>query len=239
MLMCLKLKENAIFVADAHYNEKRGEFLIFLKKVQNSSIQITQLFLMGDMFDFLSSQNSYFIKKNQELIDLINELSYKHEVFYLEGNHDYNLVKLFPKVKVYTRASQPVLAQYNNKTIAISHGDIFVDDMFYEMFCKVIRNKIFLKFLNIIDINNMLSKKVYYSLLEKDICHKIDNFKEITQKRLKYYSSDIIIEGHFHQGNEYIFKDKRYKNIPSLTCSKQYTKLKDNVFIEIDLKKDL
>lgn len=234
--MFLNIKENAIFVADAHYNERRGEFLNFLKKIKNSSIQISQLFLMGDMFDFLSSQNTYFINKNKEVIDLINELSTKHEIFYLEGNHDYNIQELFPKIKVYKREEQPLEARYKNMSVMISHGDIYVNDIFYELFCKIIRNKIFLKFLNIIDIQSMLSKKVYYFLLNKDICHKIDNFKEIIKTRIKYYSAELIIEGHFHQGNEYNIDNKRYKNIPSLACSSEYTIFKNNVFIDLNLE---
>lgn len=234
--MFLKLKEDAIFVADAHYNERRDEFLIFLKKVQNSSIQVKQLFLMGDMFDFISFESKYFIKRNEELIEIINILANTHEVFYLEGNHDYNMQKIFPKLKVYKREEQPLFLKYNDKTIGISHGDIFVNDKFYEIFCKIIRSETLLKFLDLIDFKNFISKKIYYTLLDKKICHKIINFKEIVKKRLKHYDSDIIIEGHFHQGNEYDIDNKRYKNIPSLTCSNKYTQFKNGTFIDIKLE---
>jgi len=229
------IKEGAIFVADSHFNEKRDEFLIFLESIKSNNITTTQLFLMGDMFDFLSGESKYFINKNRLVIDLINELSNSIEIIYLEGNHDYNLKKLFPKVKIYERDEQAIFMKYKDKTVSLSHGDIFVNDKFYDVYCKIIRNKIFLNIMNFIDFKNYISKKIYYTLLEKNICRKIEKFKTIVEKRVKFYNTDIIIEGHFHQGDEYTIDDKLYKNIQSLTCSKEYVVLENNQFIGVKL----
>ena len=97
--MCLNLKKRAIFVADSHFSEVNVEFLSLLEKIKNEEIKTPQLFLMGDMFDFISGESRYFIKLNQKLIDIINELSKKIEIIYLEGNHDYNLKKPLSKCK--------------------------------------------------------------------------------------------------------------------------------------------
>ena len=229
--MFLKIEENAIFVADAHYNTKRAEFLVFLEKLKTAQIQTTQLFLMGDMFDFLCGDCKYFIKINEKIINLINELSNTIEIIYFEGNHDYNLQIIFPNINIISRDKQPLYATYNEKNVALSHGDIYVNDAFYEIYCKIIRNKPLLKLLNSIDFNGFVSKKIYNALIGTNICRKLSNFEEIVEKRLKHYDTDIIIEGHFHQGNEYVIDNKRYKNIPSLTCSKEYCVLKGNVFV--------
>ena len=225
------IKENAIFIADSHFNEKRSQFLTFLKKLKSKEIETQQLFLMGDMFDFISGESKYFIKRNNKVISLLNKLSEDIEMIYLEGNHDYNLKNLFPKIKVYKRESQPIFMNYQNQKVALSHGDIFVNDKFYEVYCKFIRNHIFLLFMNAIDFKNFISKKIYYGLLGKNICHNIKSFKDIVSKRVKHYNAKIIIEGHFHQGKEYIIDEKRYKNIQSLTCSNEYIVLTNNEFI--------
>ncbi len=87
--------------------KKNPEFFNLFKEVKKiKEITTTQLFLMGDMFDFISGESKYFIKRNQKLIDIINELSKSMEVIYLEGNHDYNMQNLFPLVKVYQRENQ-------------------------------------------------------------------------------------------------------------------------------------
>ena len=225
--MCLKIEKRAIFVADSHYNEKKPEFLIFLKKLLNKEINTTQLFLMGDMFDFISSESKYFVKRNQELIDIINNLSQKMQIVYLEGNHDYNMQELIPNVKVYKRENQPLKAQYEDKSIMLAHGDIYTP-WHYNLYCKIIRNHKLLVFLNLIDFNNFISKKIYYGLLGKNICSKMKNFEEFAKKRINNYRSDIIIEGHFHQGKSFKEKNQLYVNIPSLYCEKKYFILEED-----------
>lgn len=225
--MCLRIQKKAIFVADSHYNEKKPEFLIFLEKLQNKEINTTQLFLMGDMFDFISSESKYFVKRNQKLIDIINNLSKNIEIIYLEGNHDYNMQELLPNVRVYKRENQPIYAEYEDKSVMLSHGDIFTP-WHYNLYCKIIRNHALLSFLNMIDFNNYISKKIYYGLLGKNICSKMKNFEEFAIKRINNYKSDIIIEGHFHQGKSHKYKNQLYINIPSLCCEKKYFILEEN-----------
>ena len=225
------ISEKAIFIADSHFNEKRAQLLIFLKKLKSKEIETEQLFLMGDMFDFISGESKYFIKRNSKVISLLNEISLNIEIIYLEGNHDYNLKELFPNIKIYKRENQPIFMTYQNQSVALSHGDIFVNDIFYDIYCKFIRNRFFLLFMNAIDFKNFISKKIYYGLLKKNICRKMNNFQEIVSKRVKHYNTNIIIEGHFHQGKEYILDKKRYKNIQSLNCSNEYVILCNNEFI--------
>ena len=227
--MYLSIKQGAIFVADSHYNQKNKELLIFLEKVESKEIVTSQLFLMGDIFDFISGESRYFVQQNSVVINLLNKLSQKLEIIYLEGNHDYNLKTLFPNINVIKRENQPLLAKFEQKTVSISHGDNFINWK-YDLYCKFIRNNIFLKFMNFIDINFFISKKIENALLNKNICHKINNFEHIVEKRLHNYSTNIVIEGHYHQGNRYFFDNKEYINIPSLCCQKKYTRIKELEF---------
>lgn len=223
------MKDEAIFIADSHYNKKNQEFKIILEKIKNSEIFCSQIFLMGDNFDFLSNEIKYFKNRNKDIIELLNSLSDSFEIFYLEGNHDYNLKTLFPNINVIKRENQPLLAKFEQKTVSISHGDNFINWK-YDLYCKFIRNNIFLRFMNFIDINFFISKKIENALLNKNICHKINNFEHIVEKRLHNYSTDIVIEGHYHQGNRYFFDNKEYINIPSLCCQKKYTRIKELEF---------
>lgn len=227
--MYLSIKSDSIFVADSHFNEKNRELLTLLQKVESKEIVTSQLFLMGDIFDFISGESRYFIKQNIEVINLLNELSNEIEIIYLEGNHDYNLKTVFPNIKVIKRENQPLLAKYEDKTVSLAHGDNFINWK-YDLYCKFIRNTIFLRFMNFIDINFFISKKIENALVKKNICHKMKNFEEIVSKRVKIYNTDIVIEGHYHQGNSYFIDEKRYINIPSLCCQKKYVLIKDLEF---------
>jgi len=215
----IQIKPDAIFIADAHYNHNRQELFELL-----SHTRASQIFLMGDIFDFLCSEVDYFIEQNYELITLIKHLSTSREIIYLEGNHDFLLKDIFDKVVVVSRVSQPLIATLDDKKIALAHGDIFTP-MSYDIFTKIIRNRYFLKFLNMIDFNNIISISVNEWLKQKIICHDMNDFEQFAKNRIKLYKKynvDTIIEGHFHQGKNY----KNYFNIPSYSCSKQlYAKL--------------
>ncbi|MDD3055007.1 MAG: metallophosphoesterase [Aliarcobacter sp.] len=227
--MFLSIKPDAIFVADSHFNNKNQELLTFLKKVESKKILTSQLFLMGDMIDFISGESRYFVQQNSEVINLLNELSNEIEIIYLEGNHDYNLKNLFANIQVIKRENQPLLAEFEEKTVAISHGDNFINWK-YNLYCKFIRNTVFLKVMNFLDVNYFISKKIENALLSKNICHKMNNFEHIVKRRLENYNTDIVIEGHYHQGVEYIFDNKKYINIPSLCCQKKYMKISKSGF---------
>lgn len=223
------IQNNAIFIADAHYNKKRTQLEVLLLKIRNNEIQTKQIFLMGDIFDFLTAENEYFKYINYKIISMINELSITHEVLYLEGNHDFNLRKIFPSVNVISRDEQPFQSIEGDKEISIAHGDIFTPFL-YNIFTFIIRNHYLMKFINFLDKNDFLSKYVEEKLINKKICHKQNNFLGFVHNRIKSYNSlaptDLIIEGHFHQG----YLSDNYINIPSLACDNRYMVYQNNQF---------
>lgn len=231
--MCLNLKDDAIFVADAHLNKKNLEFEFFLEKLNSKEITTTQLILMGDIFDFISGESKYFIKLYEKSINLLNKLSNEIEIIYLEGNHDYNLQNLFPRIKVFKIEQQPIKMKHNNEIIALSHGDNFVGGA-YKAYTKVIRNHPLLVFLNLIDLGNFISKKIEQGLLGKVICKDFTGFEDFAKRRLFNYDESIVIEGHYHQGKTVEYEGKTYINIPSLTCQKKYVKMYQNRFEKVE-----
>ena len=223
------IQDNAVFIADAHYNQKRKQLHKLLLMIQKETLSSKQIFLMGDIFDFLTSDIDYFQFINSEIIYLINDLAENHEIIYFEGNHDFNLKCLFPKVNVISRKLQPIIIENKEKTIALAHGDIFTP-FAYNLYTSIIRNHYFMKFINFIDKNDFLSKYVEEKLMNKKICHKQNNYLDFVRKRIKSYNSlshtDLIIEGHFHQG----YLSNNYINFPSFACDNRYTIYKDNQF---------
>lgn len=232
--MNLILKEDAIFIADSHYNKKNQEFKEILEKIEKKEITTNQIFLLGDNFDFLCNEVTYFKIINQDIINLLNNLSIRFEIFYLEGNHDYNLQKIFPKIKVIKRENQPLILKYEKKNVALSHGDNFIN-WYYTLYCKIIRNSMFLKFLNIFDVGFFISKKIEVALENKNICHTLSCFEELINKRVENYKEDIIIEGHYHQAKTYKIDEKVYINIPSLCCQKSFTRFQNKTFFNENL----
>lgn len=230
---------DAVFVADAHANDQRTAFIDFLRDIERQDIQASQLFIMGDCFDFLSSSIAYSVLKNKKAIRLIRRISQKIPTYYFEGNHDFNLTKLFPNVKVFDISLQPAVFTYKSQRIALLHGDKFVDGM-YKIYSKLVRCDIILKFLNIITFNfksNYIVKKILQKQLYKNICIKkndfvINRFKLIENKILILNTTGLV-EGHFHQNVETIKNGIYYKNIGAFACDKSFFKVQSHEIFKL------
>ncbi|OSQ24338.1 UDP-2,3-diacylglucosamine hydrolase [Campylobacter concisus] len=234
------IKEGAIFLADAHENTNRDGFLKFLRAVDSGEIkEPPQIFLLGDMFDFLTGEGEYTRGFYSEHLSLINKISQKVEIFYFEGNHDFRLSNLFNKtreiwdgremlryksVRVYDIYDQPAnFKTINEERVQIAHGDIFLP--FIDKYAlRFLRVKWFLKFMNALDkfLNFKISKAILAKLTKKNLDYKIPNFKELMSKHLQGYEAGIVIEGHYHQGEQFNIYDKFYINLPCFAYEQSY-----------------
>ena len=222
------IKEGAIFIADSHENENRENFWCFLCALKSDEIKTPQLFLMGDMFDFLASECEFFVKFYERYVRAIDELGEKMEIYYFEGNHDFNLAPLFKNVKAYPIGAQPVkFASECGQSLLIAHGDIFLPFV-AKYALRFLRVKIFLKVMNFFDkfLNFRLSKRILNKLKRKILDYKIPNFKNLAEAKMRrynaFYEADVIIEGHYHQGEQYTIGKQKYINISSFACEQSY-----------------
>ncbi len=221
----MTIQPNALFIADAHFNSLRKDILPLLQAIEAQEIQVSQVFLMGDIFDFLCGEVEHFSKTNSEPITLIQSISKKIETYYFEGNHDYNLQEIFPDIKIFSRVQQPQYLSFENKQLALAHGDIFTPKG-YDIYSAIIRNRAFLSFLDFLNFRNWLSTIIIEKLKKKKICHAMENFQTFQKQRIENYQCDLIIEGHFHQG----ILSENYINIPSFACDKKYMIYEDGQF---------
>lgn len=222
------IKSGAIFIADSHENENRENFWHFLCALKSGEIKTPQLFLMGDMFDFLASECEFFVKFYERYVRVIDELGEKMEIYYFEGNHDFNLARLFKNVKAYPIGAQPVkFATECGQSVLIAHGDIFLPFV-AKYALRFLRVKVFLKTMNFFDkfLNFRLSKRILNKLKRKILDYKIPNFKNLVEAKMRrynaFYEADIIIEGHYHQGEQYTIGKQKYINVPSFACEQSY-----------------
>ena len=220
----LQIKEGAFFVTDAHYSHLRPVFLDFLQEIDSKKLQPTQLILMGDIFDALFYEVPYTQKINAEALTLLQKISLSVEVLYLEGNHDFNLKKVFPNIKVFPISKQPVECKYNSKKVLLAHGD-FESNLSYRVYTAVIRNSFVLMVLNFIDLflGHKLFKKLDSYLSKKNDCKDFVGFEKFIYNRLvNKYRCDYFIEGHFHQNKSFKFDQFTYINLGAFACNQRY-----------------
>ena len=220
----IEIKEGAFIISDAHYSHLRPELLTLLHKIYMKQLIPTQIIFMGDIFDALFGSIDFTLEQNSAAIRLINEISKRVEVIYLEGNHDFNLKNIFPHVKVFSMKEQPVEAKYQNKKLYLAHGD-FEGKMFYKFYTACIRNPFILLILKYIDIlsKHYILRNLDAYLSEKDDCKEFKNFKEFIEYRLgKKYECNYFIEGHFHQNSTFDTVSFHYINLGAFACNQRY-----------------
>nr|WP_315047012.1 metallophosphoesterase [uncultured Campylobacter sp.] len=229
------IKPGAIFIGDAHAGASRPQFLKFLRALRSTQSLPPQIFMMGDMFDFLAN-TTYVQRFYEEEIALINELSRKCEIFYFEGNHDFNLREIFPCAKVYPNSAQPVkFMSESGKTVQVAHGDLFLPRL-TQFALLSLRNRAFLKFMDLLDrtLKFKISKMILKSQEGKNLYKKMSNFKDIIAPKIDFYAANLIIEGHYHQDEILYFGEKKYINLCSFGAgSKIYEVAKSEKFMLI------
>jgi len=226
----IEIKEGAFIVSDAHYCHFRPQFLDFIKDIHSKKLKPTQLIFLGDIFDILFYQIPYSIEINKQAINLINDISKDIQIIYLEGNHDFNISKIFPLVKVFPISKQPVLCNFNTKKVLIAHGD-FKSVLKYQIYTAIIRNPLTLYLLRSVDflLNHAIINKLENYLSKKEDCKEFVGFKEFVSSRLENrYRCDYFIEGHFHQNKSYVFDDFIYINLGVFACNQRYFVVKSS-----------
>jgi UDP-2,3-diacylglucosamine hydrolase len=211
----IKIENKAIFIADVHYPHHGNTIFDILNVSFLEKNQITQIFFLGDIFDILFANSKYLINYNRQLINIINSINKNINIYYFEGNHDFNLKEIFPNITIYPIENQPQKMLIGDKMVSISHGDKYEMGLGYKIYSKFIRNSFIIKYL--IPFKKTLIKKQISKLKKKKICKKLSYFTKIVYKiLLNYNSKDIVIEAHYHQG---IIIDN-YISLPSLACQK-------------------
>lgn len=220
------LLPGAILIADAHCAPWRTPFIDFLHALDSGEITAPQLILMGDVFDMLYGPIPRTYGYNTEGLEILNRLSRRIEIFYLEGNHDFLMTDLLPNVEVVRREHQPLLMTYEGKNIALSHGDSAMG-WGYELYTALIRSPLVLGVLRTIDTmgNGFIVSWLEKQMKGKSHCRSIENFKELIERRLSSFhleSIDVLIEGHFHQNQTFEINGLQYINLAAFACNERY-----------------
>jgi len=219
----LIIQEGALFIADAHDSDERSFFFDFLLYVKQNPPP--QLFLMGDMFDLLVGSIAHGITQYQRYINLIEAIGQTCEVYYFEGNHDFNLSKLFLHVNVIPIEAQPLACKLpSGKTCLLLHGDKY-GTLLNRFYTTIIRNQSVLTLLNSLDklSHFAISKKIQKNQRHKRLCQTIENFATHIQRKLHLYpKTDVIAEGHYHQNIDFIVSGVYYVNFSSFACNQSY-----------------
>ncbi len=224
----LEIVKGALILSDAHFSPTRPELFPLIESIYKEELQVPQLILMGDIFDALFGAIPHTYAKNQKMIEMLQSISQKTAVIYLEGNHDFNLTRLFAHMQIFPIAKQPVMCSYENKTIFLAHGD-FAGPLGYRLYTAFIRSPFVLPVLKMIDVlsKHAILRYVYAHLAKKEDCNEFHSFKAFISKHIENsYECDYFIEGHYHQNKQIKFQKFTYINLGAFACNQRYFTVK-------------
>jgi len=224
------IQENAIFIADAHYLTHGDALLALLYRINAGEISVPQLFLMGDIFDLLVGGLEKSYVPNEEAITLIDAIGSHTEVFYFEGNHDFQLGKIFKNITIFPREKQPQYMGCNGFIVGLSHGDRFATGWKHDLMSRLLRTPLVISLIKLFKPHIVAEKTAH--LKTKEICHQIPHFDQKAKRIFDSYKGAFwVIEGHYHQACTHY----HYISLPSLACQKQVGVIRDGAIIFVDI----
>ena len=207
--------QNIYFISDVHIDlENKNVTNKFLKFINEKSTDMKELYILGDLFEFWVD-DKYDIKKNSKVISALQSISKKGvKVFLMHGNRDFMIGKNFSRETNIKILPENHILKINNKEILLTHGDLLcTDDIDYQKFRKIIRNKLVIRIFNL--FNNSIKKRIanYLRGKSKEITsQKPENIMDVNEGTVfsfyKKYNIDLIIHGHTHRKNIHTIKRK-------------------------------
>ncbi|MBD3224869.1 MAG: UDP-2,3-diacylglucosamine diphosphatase [Caldithrix sp.] len=215
----------AYFISDLHIGAETGEaeerkqkrFLEFLSDIEKS---VTDLYIVGDLFDFWFEYRQVIPKKYFVFLHRFKQLTDKGvKIYYLAGNHDFALGTFFDSqlgIKTFLNTYEFTLAE---KRFFLYHGDgVAKNDGGYRLLKKILRSgwnqKIFRWIHPDVGIRLALSvsgsSRKYTN--QKNGERDESDYKEFAQ--LKFNDGfDYVIMGHRHNPLTYETPNGLYINL--------------------------
>jgi len=212
------------FISDVHLGvfEKEKDKEIEAKLIQLLDIiseDCTELFLVGDIFDFWFDYNTVIPTNFFRLLTKIEELNNKGlKINYLMGNHDFGHYKFFEEELGIEVIENDIERELNGKKFYISHGDgKDKKDIGYRILKKILRNKfnkLLYKYIHP-DIGIKLasgSSRKSRKYTDKKNYGEYDAQKEFAKLKLEN-NFDYVVMGHRHRVEKYSHNSGYYINL--------------------------
>ena len=210
----MQISSKSIFISDIHLTQKneliKNSFFSFLDNLPN---EVHNLFIVGDLFDLWIGDDI-----RNELVENLH-LKLKRisddqkKIFFFHGNRDFLIGESFCKTSNIKLIHEPTVFDFFGIKTLILHGDqLCTEDVDYQNFCKIVRNKkwqtefLSLSIENRLKIAQNVRKESSISLANKD-----DYITDVAdQTVLEYFSKYKVthmIHGHTHRPKIHLVKN--------------------------------
>jgi len=206
--------KNALFISDIHLTEDRPDciraFFDFLDWIPDS---FESLFILGDFFEYWVGddvQSDLSKKISKRLSEVSHSKNLK--LFFIVGNRDFSVGHQFANQCNMRLLKDESIFNIAGKTVCVTHGDQYcTDDKGYQIFRKIIRNKLVLTTLL------LLSRKKRVQIAEnlrakskakfKNQPTYVDVNQQAVEKAFRRLGCELIVHGHTHMADIHLATD--------------------------------
>lgn len=239
-------------VSDVHIKEDEDEaaklFARFLERSQSADIIV----LLGDIFDLVVGGDQAWIERFPKTFSLISNLSKNKKIYYVEGNHDFHMQRLFdlPVLQNVTHIAGDLIINQGNTKLRFSHGDdVEIDNPSYKKYKKIIKHRFIellasefvpVKYISAIGqkaSNESAKKSRRYEVSPEHIEKIREKFRKSADAYYaQYLDFDLLICGHSHVKDLWLSpKGFTYANNGYFQSEKTYAIIKNGVVKFVDL----
>ncbi|AMP05391.1 UDP-2,3-diacylglucosamine diphosphatase [Collimonas pratensis] len=132
----------ALFISDLHLQAAHPRTTqAFLDFLQTRAMQVQQLYLLGDLFEYWAGDDDLETPYNSEIAAAIRQVSAAGvQVFWIAGNRDFLVGDDFAQAAGLTMLPDPSVISVAGRRLAIAHGDAqCTDDLAYMQFRAQVR----------------------------------------------------------------------------------------------------
>lgn len=207
-------------ISDIHIKKPGDEACkLFLSFLDHADVkQSDSVALLGDIFDLLVGGDQPFVKEFEEVFKRINGLlEAGKKVYYLEGNHDFHIDKLFKKVftsENFIFSKKMMKIQDEGIDILICHGDdIELDNTAYKRYSAIIKSlPIRILAEDVVPFSftrkvgewaSQRSRKKNIEAYQSKTEEIRDKFRRSADEAFKKTKTELLIAGHSHVKDTY------------------------------------
>jgi len=241
-------KVKTLFISDVHLGTKKCQADKLLEVFKKYDYE--NLIIIGDFIDLTSLKRKFFWKKNHStVIQKVLKSSKKGKnVIYILGNHDYYIRSLIKEENIKLGdiliCDEYLYETAKGEKIYITHGDQFdgfvrlhpflyvLGDFAYELSFKI--NNLYNKIRRTLGLNYWSLSK-YLKSKVKNAVSFINDFKQLSTKKIIEKDCDSIMIGHIHTPEIDKTGEKNYYNTGDFceSCSFIYEDIDGNIKLVI------
>ncbi len=230
----------AYFISDLHLGARYTGLnpdreTLVLRFLREKAAAATQLFILGDLFEFWMEYRSFVPKEHFRIIAALEELARnKVEVHYLSGNHDFNLGNFFRDQVGLRVHTDEIRIELQGKRMLLLHGDgLAKSDWKYRIVKRIFRHRLSNYLFSLLHPDFGMGLARYSSKASRDQHQNrprhMDEYEAASRALLGGGDRDILIHGHTHAAFVKEFPEGVYVNSGEWLTRMEYVAMEGGV----------